>query len=81
MLALALAGCGGSWTKQDATDARNAANLEAQLDVLCSRGDDAGTCGASQVRAIERAAWCASGGMATRHNIAIADAGISCSAP
>jgi hypothetical protein len=80
-LLFALAGCGARWTSTDAANTRDATNLQAQLEVLCSRGDDAGTCAAPQVRALERAAWCATAGMAVRHGIAVADAGIGCVAP
>jgi hypothetical protein len=77
-----LAGCGGSWTAADTTTTRDSANQSYQLEVLCGRApDDAGTCTAATVRAIERANYCTIGSMAYRHAVPIVDAGITCTTP
>ena len=77
-----LVSCGGGWTGLDATGVKDEANQSYQLEVLCGRApDDAGTCSAATVRAIERANYCTVASMAYRHGIAVVDAGIACQAP
>jgi hypothetical protein len=82
LLFLLLVGCGPSWTATDTKNATDSANCQLQLEVICGRGpDDAGTCNAASVRSLERASWCATGSMLSRHEAALPDAGIACKAP
>ena len=82
VLLATVVGCGGGWTAADATGVKDGANQSYQLEVICGRApDDAGTCGAAAVRAIERANYCTVASMAYRHGVAVVDAGIACAAP
>lgn len=68
--------CGGAWADADGKSAYNAAQLEALGLALCA-ADDAG-CEAPQVRALDRAAFCANASMLARHGEDVPDAGVAC---
>lgn len=72
---LTTAACGGGWADADAASARDAANLELQVESLVGDGD---TCTASQVRALERAAYCSNASMLARHGGTMPDGGPRC---
>jgi hypothetical protein len=75
-LVFGITACGGGWSAADTSAATNAARAETALEVLC--GADAGPCLPSQVRALERASYCANASMLSRHGQAVPDAGIAC---
>jgi len=67
--------CGGGWSDADAKSAANAARDEVMLEGLCSGSMP---CRPEQVRALERAAYCANASMLARHGALVPDAGIAC---
>jgi len=69
-------GCGGGWSTADTSAATNAARASTALETLCTA--DSGPCLASQVRALERASYCANASMLSRHGQPVPDAGITC---
>ncbi len=80
-LLLLLTGCGGS-TDAIARDAKNAALDELLIEQICAPElDDAGTCKPSQVRGMERAAFCANTNILFKLNQPVPDSGISCPTP
>lgn len=80
VVAGALAGCGGSWTSTDAQNATDSANLQLQMETICGREDAGPTCQPAAVRALERASYCATSSMLSRHGATLPDAGIACQA-
>lgn len=76
-LPLLTCACSGSWTAADATNARDSARIQLQLETICGREDAGPTCAPAAVRALERASYCASESMLFRHGIAL-DGGIAC---
>ena len=81
VVALPLISCGGGWTSTDAQNATDSANLQSQMEIICGREDAGPTCQPAAVRAMERASFCASASMLTRHKAPVPDAGIACKAP
>jgi len=75
--ALFLAGCGGGWADADTKSATDAARAQMAIESICA-DDDGGTCKPSQVRALERMAFCANASMLFRHGQPVPDAGIQC---
>lgn len=76
VLALTLVACRGSWSDKDAASASAAAHAEAWLLDACRA--DGGRCEPGDVRALERAAYCANASMLYRHGEDLDDAGIAC---
>lgn len=72
---LLLAGC-GSFTDGDAASLKDAVRLQAAGLELCA--DDAGTCNAAQVRALDRSSYCTLAATLARHGQTYPDAGIPC---
>lgn len=76
LVALAIVGCGGQkWTDADARNATDACHVELTLETLCAPG---AACEASQVRALERAAYCASSSQLHRHAAPVPSSSITC---
>lgn len=67
--------CSPSWSSSDAKAATNAANAQKMIEAICA--NDA-TCKPSQVRALERMAYCSNASMLVRHGLPTPDAGIQC---
>jgi hypothetical protein len=81
-LLLLLAGCSGGANDVIAKDAKNAALDELLIEQICAPElDDAGTCKPSQVRGMERAAFCANSNILFKLNQTVPDSGISCPTP
>jgi hypothetical protein len=77
LLAALLCACGsGGRDAAIAGNATNAANLQAQVEVLCA--PDAGTCDPRVVRALERGAFCAESSTLVLLGKPAPDAGIAC---
>jgi hypothetical protein len=74
-LTLTVVACGG-WSAADTKSATNATKVELFVEKLCA--GDGGTCSPSQVRALERAAYCANASMLYSHGQPVGDAGIRC---
>ncbi len=71
-----LVGCGGGTTTADVQSATDAVNVEIQVEQICGREGSA--CDPRQVRALERAAYCANASIVYRHGHILPDAGIHC---
>jgi hypothetical protein len=77
-----LAGCGGGTNTAIALDAKNAALDELLIEQVCAPElDDAGTCKPSQVRGMERAAFCANTNILFKLGQPVPDSGINCPTP
>jgi hypothetical protein len=77
VISLLLVGCGGGWADADTKSATDAVRAQMAIESICA-DDDAGTCKPSQIRALERMAYCANASMLFRHGQAVPDAGIQC---
>ena len=77
LTALWLTACSPGLSASAENSARNAARDEMMAMRLCS-DDDAGTCKPSQVRALERAAYCANASILASYGKDYPDAGIAC---
>jgi hypothetical protein len=76
-VAFVLSGCGASWTPADAQGANNIVLTQNIALQLCA--PDAGTCTASQVRALDQATLCIGASMLAHHGAPIPDdAGTGC---
>jgi hypothetical protein len=75
-LIVGLSGCGGGWADTDTKAATDAVHVQAMIEEICA--PDAGECKASQVRALERVAYCMNASMLYRHGQAVPEAGIPC---
>lgn len=71
-----LVGCGGGFSDADGKSTTDSARAQAMALSLCA--SDAGACPASQVRALERASFCASASILFRHDLPPVDAGVTC---
>jgi len=75
----AVNGCGAGFTEADASAARHAAELELAVEaVIAIDGDDGGSCNGAQVRALERAAYCANASQLYRHRRELPKTTIRC---
>ena len=77
-LAFALLGCGSGLSVPATNSIQNAARDNMMAIRLC-QDDDAGMCKPSQVRALERAAFCANASVLASYGEDYPDAGIACS--
>lgn len=68
--------CGGGWAESDTKAATDAVRLEGMALELCA--PDGGACAPSQVRALERAAYCLNASQLARHGQAVAEGGPAC---
>lgn len=75
-LALACGGPQSRWTPQDAAQLQDIARDQLGALDLCAV--DAGTCNAGQVRAVDRADYCAAVDVLMRHGAPTPEAGIPC---
>lgn len=75
-LVLLASACGPSWTAADAKSATDAANQALGAIGLCT--DAAMGCKPEQVRAMERAAYCANASMLVRHGLPAPQTSIAC---
>lgn len=80
-LLLALAACGGSWSSSDAASTSNAMRQELMIERECAMDMPDGGCSPSRVRALDRAAFCASASVLYGHGVDTPDAGIACAPP
>jgi hypothetical protein len=77
-----LLGCGSKWTAADASNAKDSANLQLQMETICGREDAGPTCQPAAVRAMERGSYCATASMLSRHGSPVpASSTIHCQAP
>lgn len=72
-LLLLLAGCGSSWSASDSKWAVDVVDTAATALELCA--EDAGSCSAAQVRALERAQVCEASATLVRHKIPVPEDG------
>ena len=78
----ALFACGSKWTADDAKNATASSNLQLQMEVICGREDAGPTCQPAAVRAMERASYCATASMLSRHGMPVSSSSpIKCQAP
>jgi hypothetical protein len=70
-----VAACGGGWSIADTKSATDSARAQMMVETICT---DGGECKPSQVRALERMAFCNTESMLARHGQAIRDGGIQC---
>lgn len=72
---LGLLACGARWTDADANATSYSARAQLRVEAICAAD---GGCVASQVRALERMAFCQSSATLYRHGVTAPDSGIAC---
>jgi hypothetical protein len=68
--------CGGGWTPADSASSTDALLTQVMIETICASDD--GGCKPSEVRSLEREAYCGNASMLSRHGGSPPDAGIVC---